>query len=150
MEDYLPILRALHLANVSYAVIGTWALKAYFPDAMREYALHDCDLVLAPEQGNIGLAIAVLNAQGWEARVWGELIDQQVSSVEFEGKYYVRAQQGDLVLDLTYECMIDWDEMEANRGIWNGLWLASVTDLATLKRIKGTARDLELLRILGL
>ncbi len=150
MEDYLPILRSLHRSGVNYAVIGTWALKAYFPDAMGEYALHDCDLVLAPDEANVRRAIAALNAEGWETRVWDECVDAGSSSADFIGKYYVRAKHGDLVLDLTYECMIDWAQMEATRMLFDRLWLASVTDIATLKRLKGTARDLDLLRILGL
>ena len=150
MDDYLPILRCLHLAGVNYAAIGTWALKAHFPDAMGEYALHDCDLVLAPHPENIGLAIAVLNAQGWETSVWGEWVDEHTHYVEIEGKYYVRAKHRELVLDLTYECMIDWAQMGPARVLVDGLWLASVTDIATLKRLKGTAHDLDLLQKLGL
>ena len=150
MEEYLPILRSLHLAGENYAVIGTWALKVYFPELMREYALHDCDVVLAPDEANVRRAIAALNAQGWETSVWDECVDAGSPSTDFVGKYYVRAKQGELVLDLTYECMIDWAQMGPARVLTDRLWLASVTDIATLKRLKGTTHDLDLLRKLCL
>jgi hypothetical protein len=150
MEDYLPVLRCLHLAGVNYAVIGTWALKAYFPAKMADYVLHDCDVVLAPDEANVRLAVQILNAEGWETRVWDECVDAGSSSADFVGKYYVRAKQHELVLDLTYECLIAWPHMNAHRLLVDGRWLASVGDVATLKRWKGTAADLDLLYSLRL
>jgi hypothetical protein len=150
MEDYLPILRSLRLAGVNYAVIGTWALKAYFPAKMADYELHDCDVVLAPDEPNVRLAIAVLTAQLWEVRIWEELVDAGTPSPDLVGKYYMRARQGNLVLDLTYECIIEWPQMAAQRANIADVWLAAVGDIAELKRSKGTPADLALLLALAL
>ena len=150
MEDYLPILRSLHHQGVNFAAIGTWALKGYFPEKLQHYVLQDCDIVLAPEEGNIRVAISVLNVNGWATTVWDESVDAGTPSLEFVGKYYVRAKQKDLVLDLTYECLLDWQEIQASRQMLMGLPFASLAHIALLKRTKGRANDIELLHILGL
>jgi hypothetical protein len=150
MENYLPILRSLHHHGVNFAAIGTWALKGYFPEKLQHYVLQDCDIVLAPEEKNIRLAISVLNANAWATTVWDQSMDAGTPSPEFVGKYYVRAKQKDLVLDLTYECLLDWQEIQASRQLRMGLPFASLAHIALLKRTKGRANDIELLRILGL
>ena len=148
MEEYLPILRSLHALGVKLAVIGTWALKAYFPEKMRDYVLQDCDLVLATEEANIRLAIAILNQKSWTTTVWEEHVDAGTPSPEFVGKYYVRAKQANLVLDLTYECKLDWQQMEAGIQWKLGLPLASLDNIVQLKRAKGLASDFALLEML--
>jgi hypothetical protein len=150
MEDYLPILRALSDAGVEYAAIGTWALKAYFPAKMADYLLHDCDVVLAPDAANVRLTIAVLTAQHWEVCIWGELVDARTPASDFVGKYYMRAMQGNLVLDLTYECIIEWAQMASQKTNIAGVCMAAVCDIVQLKRCKGTPQDLALLQALAL
>jgi hypothetical protein len=151
MEDYLPILQALGAASVQYCVIGTWALKAYFPSEMHDFVLRDCDLVLAPGLDNVRLAIATLQAAAWQSAVWGHAIDANVSADALRDKYYVRGKKGNLVLDMTYECAaIAWPTFQAEVLVWQQIPLASVEHIATLKRLKSTPRDWECLARLGL
>ncbi len=147
MEAYLPILRSLRDAGVEYAAIGTWALKIMFRDKMPGYVLRDCDVVLAPNETNIMLAVRLLNAAGWATCLWGIPVNDATNFSEFAGKYYVRATQGELVLDLTYHCMIPWEAMWSQMQVASGVHVASLTHILSLKRYKaiesGTIEALE-------
>jgi hypothetical protein len=140
MEDYLPILRSLADAGVEFAAIGTWALKVYFPEKMKDYVLHDCDVVLAPDLGNVRLAIDLLIENGWETSIWGECVDANVSPSMLSGKYYVRAIAGDLRLDLTYECAISWIKMQSSIVHHLGTPLASISNIMQLRKLKFEAQ----------
>lgn len=136
MEDYLPILESLRQAGVAYAAIGTWALKVYFPEKMADYTLHDCDIVLAPTEDNVRLAIQVLQQQGWQTMVWGNAVDAGTDFAELAGKYYVRATSGEWVVDMTYECAIDWSAMAGELQFLHGLPVAALAHIFALKRRK--------------
>jgi hypothetical protein len=136
MEDYLPILRSLVDAGVEFAAIGTWALKAYFPEKLKNYVLHDCDVALAPDLENVRRAIHHLNENGWQTDIWGECVDANVSPDFLRGKFYIRATQGKLTLDLTYECLIDWQETWPEIRVQDGIPLASIAQILKLKHAK--------------
>lgn len=140
MEDYLPILNALAAAGVEHAMIGTAALKLHFPTKMADYALKDCDLVLAPDEKNVLLAIAVLRAEQWEVFSWEKPVFPNATMQELTGRFYLRATKGALMLDLTYECRIPWEEMVVGRLSHGGLQLASVNDILELKRQQGVEK----------
>lgn len=136
MEAYLPILRSLKEGGVEYAVIGTWALKAYFPEQMQAYAVHDCDVVLQPDWGNVRLAVRILIHMGWEVSVWGQSVDAQFSVGDVAGKFYLRAGKDALSLDAIYECPLAWDRMAAARMSLLGMPLAAMEHIAELKWMK--------------
>jgi hypothetical protein len=140
MEDYLPILQLLHSSGVQFAAIGTWALKVYFPDKMADYVLHDCDVVLAPDLENVRRAIRVLRAAGWEVTSWDEPVFPDAAAAALNGRFYLRAFSGPLTLDLTYECLIDWDTMKQGITLQASVPLASVKDIFTLKLQQGTEK----------
>ena len=138
MEEYLPVLQELTRGGVRFAAIGTWALKVYFPEKMRDYVLHDCDIVLDPDFENVRLAIRVLRTAGWRVSVWGEEVSAAVPADFLRGKYYLRAVKDALNLDLTYECAIAWREMEAEMVELHALPIASVAHVFHLKRKKAS------------
>ena len=133
MELYLPVLQKLTQSGVEYAAIGTWALKVYFPAQMRDYVLHDCDLVLAPSLENVQLASETLKEDGWEVKVWEEALPEDLTESFLKGKYYLRARKLDLALDLTYECRIPWEEMVQTSDPRMGVRLAAVAHILALK-----------------
>lgn len=136
MEAYLPVLRLLVEADVRLALIGTWALKAYFPDEMRDYVLRDCDAVLEPSLENVRRAIGTLLQAGWPPMLWGEPVDAQVGAERLQGKFYLRAERDELCLDLTYECPIGWGELVAGCEWRNGVPLAAANHIWHLKALK--------------
>lgn len=139
MEAYIPILRAFVGEDVEFAIIGTWALKVHFPEAMGDYVIHDCDLVVRPVEENVRRAVKVLLSANWKVTAWEEEVGESISMPDLVGKYYLRARTGELTLDATYECPIAWEDMEKGIEWRNGLPLASVEDILQLKRLK--ARD---------
>jgi hypothetical protein len=151
MESYFEILQQFSAARVEYCVIGTWALKAYFPKEMREYELHDCDLAIHPTVSNIQNAADILRLNGWELRIWGAEIPELISAELLTGKYYVRAQKAELTLDLSYALEHpNWAQMSEGVVPWEGFSLAALRHIVMLKLQKGKAEDLDLLRQLGL
>ncbi|HEX2900399.1 MAG TPA: hypothetical protein VHS96_11830, partial [Bacteroidia bacterium] len=95
MESYLPILHSLSALGVRFAVIGTWALRAYFPTEMKDYQLHDCDLVLDPAGENILEAIRILDEKGWNVTSWDEPVHADVEGSLLSGRFYLRARKAD-------------------------------------------------------
>ncbi|MFN8395589.1 MAG: hypothetical protein U0176_13195 [Bacteroidia bacterium] len=147
MEAYISILEALVGEGVEFAVIGTWALKVHFPEAMRDYPVHDCDLVIRPEEENVRVAVRALRSQGWKVTVWERELGPEFVIADLGGKFYLRSRKEELTVDLTFECPIPWYEMAAGIEWWNGLPLASVGDILDLKRRKareaGTVEETE-------
>jgi hypothetical protein len=141
MESYLPILQNLTQHKVQYVVIGTWALKALFPKTMQHYEIHDCDIVLLPTHKNIRKAIEVITQARWQASVWNVLISSEVEAHFLVGKFYVRAQNENLVLDMTYECALNWDILTKDIILYHHIPLASIENILILKRLKAQEND---------
>ena len=149
MEAYFPILNALHEAKVEFAIIGTWALKLYFPFKMADYELNDCDLVMDPSIKNIRKAIKVLKADEWQVKVWEDEVTEIVKWAELKGKYYLRATKDALRLDLTYENnLVPWPVMVGTIQWRCELPLAHLINVKFLKEMKGSPKDLETLELL--
>lgn len=142
-DPYAATLRALHAAGLPFVVIGTYALRAYYPAALADYALPDCDLVIAPD--HLNPAIACLLPLGWALSIWDVPVLGPLHAAEAEGKFYLRARKGADTLDLTYECVLPWPEMQAQRQVWQGIPWADLAHIKALKRIKGRPQDLALL-----
>jgi hypothetical protein len=117
---------------------------------LAHYALPDCDIVLDPAQANIELAFACLQSEGWQMELWGEVLGEAPKEEALKGKFYLRALQNDLTLDMTYECLIEWEETMRGIILEDGLPWASIDDVLKLKRMKGKDSDWELLRRLGM
>lgn len=136
MEDYLSILQVLQREGVQYCVIGTWALKVYFPQEMKDYVLRDCDIVLSSSINNLHKAISVLKQENWQVTLWNEPIPLEANDTFFLGKYYIRAKKEDFVLDLTYEPKISWKELATSISYVLDIPLASIEHILILKRKK--------------
>lgn len=142
MEDYVSILKAFVNADIEFAVIGTWALKCYFPKEMENYPILDCDLVLNPDIQNIQKAFEELKKNGFRPSVWGKVFEKMPSQENLAGKFYMRAEKNRLRLDLTYECeWIEWEKMKSETVWVNEIPLASISHIKMLKEIKGQAKD---------
>lgn len=133
MKEYISILQQLYRADVMYVAMGTWALKYYFTTQMKDYVLQDCDIVLAPTLNNLHKAIQVLQAENWETTVWNENIPLNAPQDFFQGKYYIRAKKGSLILDMTYEYAIDWETLWACAIETKQISIASVLHILMLK-----------------
>lgn len=142
-DPYASTLKSLHAAGLPYVVIGTYALRIYFPEALRDYQVPDCDLVLCAE--DLNHAIELLLAEGWALTIWEEAVFGPVSAEDAAGKFYLRARRADATMDLTYECVLPWPGIQARRIIWQGIPLAALVDIVALKRIKGQPKDIALL-----
>jgi len=138
MEEYLPVLQALQKADITYRVIGTWALKACFPIEMKHYQIHDCDLILLPSLENICRSIKILKQNNWVVTVWEQPVPADADATFFKGKFYIRGRQKSLVLDLIYECVIPWEDLVDIETLFLGIPLASVAHILALKRLKAT------------
>ena len=136
MNAYFDILQILQNAKIDFAVIGTGALKCYCPESMKSYQLRDCDIVISPHYKMIRNTIGILNENNWDVTVWNEKITDTVSEEFLQGKYYIRATKDGKILDITYECRIDWEKIMPARIFYNGLPLASFDHILELKREK--------------
>jgi hypothetical protein len=141
MEEYLPILEELQNSNVTYKVIGTWALKAYYPKEMQDYSILDCDLVLFPSLENIYEAIKILTENNWTVTVWEQPIPLNAPHKFFEGKFYMRGKQKSLILDLIYECIIPWEDLYISENWISGIPLASISNILPLKKLKASEQN---------
>lgn len=115
---------------------------------MKDYQLHDCDLVLDPAGENILEAIRILDEKGWNVTSWDEPVHADVEGSLLSGRFYLRARKADRVLDLTYECAIPWEEMKSGIVLDGGLPLASVAQIVTLKRLKAGEKNIAVLALL--
>jgi hypothetical protein len=140
MKAYLPILQAMHTSGVAYRAIGTWALKAYFPTELQDYVLQDCDIAISPTIENIRKAIEVLEQNAWDVTVWDAPVPVGAGEAFFQGKYYIRGRQASLVLDLAHECVVDWAEVVTSPTLYEGVPLASILHILTMKRAKATEK----------
>jgi hypothetical protein len=146
-DPYASTLRGLHAAGLPFVVIGTYALRAYYPEALSDYALPDCDLVIAPD--HLNPAIAFLLPRGWALHLWEAPVTGPLAPEEAAGKFYLRARKGGHTLDLTYECALPWPEILALSRVWLGIPLADLSHIQALKRLKGSPKDLALLERLS-
>lgn len=146
MNKYISILQKLYKYQIPYVVIGTWALKYVFPRIMFNYEVRDCDLVIADDIEKIRQTIKILQDSNWEVRVWETVVDERVEPSFLKGKYYLRATQNELTLDITYECpFIPWEEMIGKKMLRKpGISIANLNHILQLKRIKGRDVDLEI------
>lgn len=149
MQSYLKILRQLQAAEVNFIIIGTWALKYTFQDCLRDYKILDCDLILKDDLEMIRRCVRVLRAEAWDVRVWQIPIDETVTAAFLQGKYYLRARQGALVLDISYECDdFSWAEIEAEKFTKDDFQLISHVQNLKMKQGRGTAKDLAIILLL--
>lgn len=144
MHKYFPILKSLKQNRIRYLAIGTWALKLAYPKIMQGYQLSDCDILIENDLEQIRNCIRILKSKGWEVKVWGKEMDEIPSATFLKGKYYLRAKQGGLTLDLTYECpLFSWEDLYGARMEQDGFFLAGLDHILALKKAKGRAKDLE-------
>lgn len=148
MKNYFEILNAFGNENIPYVAIGTWALKLAYPEKMNNYKINDCDIIVENDIRIIKKIIRILKAKNWITTVWEVEINDKVSEQFLLNKYYLRARQGVLTLDITYECpYIAWESLNTQKRIIKSFNLASLQHIIHLKRIKGTSKDLEVIEI---
>jgi hypothetical protein len=140
---YLEVLHRLRERGVSFAVIGSFALRLHM-DALDREPVPDCDLVVDPAPDNLQRWAVLLAEEGWALEVWGQPVSPPLELEHLRGKYYVRARKGAWVLDGTYELdPLPVHELLARTTVLQGLPVADLDTVLALKRSRGTPRDLE-------
>ncbi|MEL6348186.1 MAG: hypothetical protein AAFV53_34070 [Myxococcota bacterium] len=136
-QAYLPTLEALLKIGVHYQLMGTGALKLYHPAALASDPLHEFDALLYPTHDNLLKLIHCLLERGWSITSWGEPWDPTWTEAHLKGRWYVRARQGDLQIDATYECpFLNMDDLRENVEWIDGLPVCPEEDLWYLKLLK--------------
>ena len=148
INAYLPILKVFKEHQLHFLLMGTWALKWTYPKLMEQYEVTDCDLLIKNSQSSIINSITLLKANGWTVSVWEEEIDAGVTATFLKGKYYLRAQQASLVLDLTYECsLFSWPTLWSSKIEVKGMPVAGLSHMLALKKEKGRDKDLQVVEL---
>lgn len=149
MQEYFNILRAFNENQIKYLAIGTWALKMYFPEKMKDYEINDCDILIENDIHEIRRLIKLLINYEWQVEVWNEEINESVKTNFLKGKYYIRVLKGNLCLDISYEYpLVYWADIYNDKIRLNSFYLASVNDIFFLKKAKGTKKDLAIINLL--
>jgi hypothetical protein len=140
---YLEVLHRLREQGVTFAVIGSFALRLHM-DALGHEPVPDCDLVVDPAPAMLQRWAATLAEEGWALEVWGQPVSPPLEPEHLQGKYYVRARKGALVIDGSYELdLLPVRELLAGATVIQGLPVADLDTVLALKRSRGTPRDLE-------
>lgn len=143
---YESILQVISMHSIPYVVIGTWALKKYYPDQLHSYKIHDCDIHIRNSHEDVSRLIVLLKKYGWTVKLWGEEVVNTVSEKELKGKFYLRAEYEALQLDITFENdYMNWSELSTNSVMERDVTYASVETIMFLKRCKGTEKDMKVL-----
>lgn len=149
MQEYFDILKVFNENQIEYLIIGTYALKIYFPEKMNDYKINDCDILIENDIHEIQILIKLLIKFDWQVEVWNIAIDESVEAEFLKGKYYIRALKDDLCIDISYEYpLISWENIHGNKSELNEFPLASINDIFLLKKAKGTAKDLAIINLL--
>ncbi|MBM7116952.1 hypothetical protein [Archangium primigenium] len=139
---YLALLHRLEAEGVAFALTGSLALRLYM-DALEGEPVPDCDLFLEPSPDNLQRWARLMAAEGWALAVWDVPVTPPLALEALRGRYYVRARQGALVVDGTYEHdTLNLAEAVAQARRVAGLPLLAWETLLGLKRERGSARDL--------
>lgn len=143
MPPYFEILRQLQAGGIRFLIMGTWALKYAYPRKMEGYEVLDCDIVLENTMTNIRNSIRLLRRCQWEVSLWQRPVDETVQAEMLKGKYYLRAIQADLVLDLSYEYLpFTWDALWAERQERASFQLVAYQQILAMKELRGNPKDL--------
>ena len=135
-----PLLEALSEA-APCLVIGTHAVALSRPDLL-DRPPNDTDLLTTPE-ALPALATLLLDA-GFSLSSWEEPVSLPLPAELLKGRWYLRAQRGLLVLDLTYECpWLDMDACLARSSRVRGIAVAHLGDVACLMEVRGRPDDAE-------
>lgn len=147
---YTDLFRALNVAGVRYLIAGGFAVNLYGYVRLTV----DLDLAIAPDEENLGLAIAALTRLGYEPRVpvpAADLIDPEKRREWIEGKgalvfTFVQPDQPHHHVDIFLDLPFDFEGVWAARtDIPVGDLTLPVVDLETLiamKKSAGRPRDL--------
>jgi hypothetical protein len=148
MKMYREILQQFSNNGVNYVAIGTWALKHAFPEKMKEYRVNDCDIFIKHNISTIRTLIKILDDNIWKVSLWEKVIDEDIKIEDLKGKYYLRAKKDDCVMDITYESQyISWIDLLRESSQIKNCTIASLHHILSLKRIKGTEKDLQVVRM---
>ena len=142
---YLHTLHQLVAAGVPFGVLGTFALRQQCPTLPRRLVA-DCDLLLPPEPAILNALTNLLRASGWRVTLWEQPVTPPLTAADLAGKYYLRARQGDAVLDCAYENdFLDWPAFWANCQWHHGLPLLTPAAILRQKAQVGRPADLAVL-----
>lgn len=147
MDKYKDTLLNFDKQGIQYIVIGTWALKRLFPKEMFNYKIKDCDIITNKSINNINTIIEILKNNKWKIYLWDKEIKEKLKHEEINNKYYIRALKDGYCIDITYECdFFSWEELYKNSFTKSEIHYASLDHILFLKRKKGRANDLEIIK----
>lgn len=145
---YREILQQFSNNGVDYVAIGTWALKHAFPEKMKEYRIKDCDILIKLNISTIRTLIKILENNSWKVTLWEKAINEDIKIEDLNGKYYLRAKKDCCVMDITYESQyISWIDLLRESLQIENCTIASLHHILSLKKIKGTEKDLQVVRM---
>ncbi|UGT40638.1 hypothetical protein LTV02_32315 [Nocardia yamanashiensis] len=141
IATYLAALRALRASGVPYVVIGGLALHLRY-GALLDLPVRDCDLLLPSAAIGPDACTAALCAQGWRVRSWQDDVHPPLDPEMLAGRYYLRATQGNGIIDATYEYdAVTWPEAEAAAELHAGVPVAAPAHLIALMAARDSAQD---------
>ena len=146
---YLHTLHRLVAAGVPFGILGTFALRRYYPTLPRRLVA-DCDLLLPPDPLALNTLTNLLQASDWRVTLWEQPVVLPLQAANLAGKYYLRARQAGAVLDCAYENdYLSWPEFQAECQWHQGLPLLAPAAILRQKAQVGRPADRAVLRWLA-
>ncbi|PRR84484.1 DNA methyltransferase [Clostridium vincentii] len=141
--------------KVKYLVIGSYGLFNICKSVL-DNPPYDCDILVDNNINSIKNIVNILKDQGYDLYSWQDNIDQKFDYNKLKGRYYIRAikkaKEEEYIIDITYECeRLDFSKCYENKVDKDNITVASIEDISTLMKGRGTEKDKSLLcRILKL
>ncbi len=144
-EAYRPALVCIAESGVPHVCIGTYGL--YLHGVLpQDYALTDADVLVDADSPALQVVFDTLSSEGWQFLLWNDPVETLPDAQSLREHYYLRAIRGALCLDLAFGGMPSATPWILERAVAiDGVSVASLEDILTLKRIRGNAADLALL-----
>jgi hypothetical protein len=148
LQHYQEALELLVHEGVRFCVIGTYGLLLHGID-LSNYKMRDCDLMCAKDQ--LKAFATTMHSAGWAMTVWEEPLPMPFTEQQIDGKFYIRCKKNEHQIDMTYEHdSFAIEPIVQSAQMIDGVPVASIEWIITLKRSTKRARDLEFLSAYGL
>lgn len=135
--------------QVSYVVVGTYALMLYPESIVMDNNPSDLDLVVLNKENAIKTADILIQI-GYRIYSWNEKLDTDFDLQKLNGRYYIRATKKikgkDYKIDITYEhSVITFEHLYNNSTISDNVRVASIEHIEYLLRARNLDNDKSLL-----
>lgn len=149
--DYDPYYNILNKIGsvVKYVTIGTFGIYNSPQNCVLDNLPEDVDIVIPQNKEDIYAVISLMRKSGFTLYSWQDVVDDDFSLDKLEGRYYIRAiksQYGQkLQLDINYESdYTDFNTFYDHSFSFNGIQVASISDITSLMKIRNNSQDKEL------